>query len=231
MKIHINYAQGKFIESQKHCSATALQNGFDISKQYGLKDIDPQFIQDNLYTMSQSRGAGYWLWKPYIILKTLESMNDDDWLMYTDSGMYFVRNPWDMILSKKDEMGEMGIATFTSIETNKVWTKRDAFVLMGADTPEFTDVPHRMVSVFVCRKTPQSLMFVKEWLRYGKDPRIITDLPNTQRLPNYPEFKDHRWDQSILSILCTRYNTLLVNDDITQYSNPNPYLIHTRNPN
>lgn len=231
MKIHINYAQGGYIQSQRHCCSTALSCGFDISKPYGLHDIDSQFVQANMYTMSQPRGAGYWLWKPYLILKTLEMMSDEDWLMYTDSGMYFVRDPWDMIMSKQDQMGDMGVMTFTSIETNKVFTKRDTFVLMDADTPYFTDAPHRMASVFVCRKTPKCLDFVKEWLAYGMDPRIISDLPNTQGLPNYPEFKDHRHDQSIVSILCTKHNTLLVNEDLTQFSNPNPYMIHTRNPN
>ncbi len=230
-KIHINYAHGRYVQSQKYCCQTALENGFDISKPYGLQDLDNQFLQSNSYTMSQSRGAGYWLWKPYLILKTLESMSNDDWLMYTDSGMHFARNPWEMITSKADEMGEKGIATFASIATNKMFTKRDAFVLMDADTPLFTDAPHRMASVFVCRKTPFSLEFVREWLAYATDPRIITDLPNTQGLPNYPDFKDHRHDQSIMSILGTRHNTLLVEEDITQFSNPNPYLIHTRNPN
>ena len=230
MKIHINYAHGRYVESQKHCCTTALQNGFDVSRPYGIQDLDDQFLQANQYTMSQPRGAGYWLWKPYLILKTMESMSDDDWLMYTDSGMYFVRNPWDMILSKSDQIGDRGIATFASIATNKVFTKRDTFVLMGTDDPLYTDAPHRMASVFVCKKTPFSLQFVREWLKYALDPRIITDLPNTQGLPNYPEFKDHRHDQSIMSILGTQHDTLLVEEDITQFSNPTPYLIHTRNP-
>lgn len=35
---------------------------------------------------SNPRGYGYWLWKPYIILKQLELLNDGDILFYADCG-------------------------------------------------------------------------------------------------------------------------------------------------
>lgn len=39
-----------------------------------------KFIENN------KKGYGYWLWKPYIIKKTLEKMNDEDILLYLDCG-------------------------------------------------------------------------------------------------------------------------------------------------
>ena len=231
MKIHINYANGRYLQSQTKCSQTALQHGSDVSIPFGIKDLDDaDFVEKNRYTLSQARGAGYWLWKPYLIKKTLERMGNDDWLMYTDSGMYFVRNPWEWILTFEDQIGELGIATFGCCGLNRHFCKRDAFVLMNADEPKYVDNGHRMASVFVCKKTSLSLTFVEEWLKYASDVRIISDLPNTQGLPNYPEFKDHRHDQSIMSLLSIKYGTFVINEDITQFSNPNPYIIHTRNP-
>lgn len=32
------------------------------------------------------QGAGYWVWKPFIILKELEHLQDGDYLLYTDAG-------------------------------------------------------------------------------------------------------------------------------------------------
>lgn len=232
MKTHITYAHGRFLQSRKLCSDTALsKGGADVSFPLGLEHIDPKFIEDNSYIFSHSRGAGYWLWKPYLILKHLKEMKSTDWLMYTDSGMYFQKSPWDYILSNETNMGEKGIVTFGICATNKEYCKRDAFVLMGLDTPDFTDSPQRTASVFVCKKNDFSINFVEEWLRCSCDPRINTELPNTQRLPNYPEFIEHRWDQSIMSLLCQKYDTLVL-DDLTQWSGkPDPYMIHTRNPN
>jgi hypothetical protein len=233
MKIHFNYAHGRYLQSQQHCCKTALSvGGFDVSIPYGLKDLDPEFVSRNQYTLSQSRGAGYWIWKPYLIRKTIESMGENDWLMYTDSGMYFVRNPWEWIEPIADAIGEKGVLTFGMAWSNKQFCKRDAFVLMGMDELQYTEGKHRLASVFVCRKTPFSLAFVNEWLDWAQDPRILTDLPNTQGLPNYPEFSDHRHDQSIMSLLSIKHQTYVYADkDITQYSNPEDYCIfHTRNP-
>jgi hypothetical protein len=233
MKIHINYAQGRYTNSQRICCDTAISHGgFDRSIAYGLKDLDEEFKKENSYILSHARGAGYWLWKPYLILRHLKEMGSSDWLMYTDSGMYFQRSPWEWVHEAEDQMGDTGIMTFGWCGTQGMFTKRDCFVLMGMDTEEMRTANQRMASIFVCRKTPKCIDFVEEWLRYAKDPRIITDLPNTQRLPNYDEFKDHRHDQSIMSLLTWKHNTFVYSKkDITQYSNSvDPCIIHTRNP-
>jgi hypothetical protein len=231
MKIHINYAHGRYIGSQQHCCKTALgSGGFDRSIPHGMSDIDPAFIQSNQYTFSQPRGAGFWLWKPYLILKTMTAMATEDWLMYTDSGMYFVKNPWDYILANETQIGERGLVAFGKCGLNRQYTKRDTFVLMGLDEPKYTDSEQITAAVFVCRNTSFAVHFVQEWLRYATDPRILTDLPNTQRKQNYPEFRDHRHDQSIMSLMCIKHNVPVLSD-ITQFGMPNdPYMIHTRNP-
>ena len=109
MKVHINYAAGCYFASQRACGASALQNGFDRTIAYGLPDIDPAFLNANRFTFSQPRGAGYWLWKPYFILRTLITLDPGDWLMYTDSGMSFVRDPWPFIMPHEEKIGERGI--------------------------------------------------------------------------------------------------------------------------
>jgi hypothetical protein len=230
MKIHINYAHGRYLNSQKNCCSSALAlGGFDRSIAYRYENIDPEFVRQNSYIFSQPRGAGCWIWKPYLLSKTLESVQEGDWIMYTDSGMHFVRNPWEWIMSNEHLIGEKGIATFGTCNKNKVYCKRDAFVLMGLDEPEYTDSEQRTASIFLCKKTPFSVDFVARWLRWCCDPRILTDLPNTQGKPNYPEFLDHRHDQSVMSLMCIKDDVCLL-EDMTQFMNPNPFVLHTRNP-
>jgi hypothetical protein len=228
MRIHINYANNRYYKAQKRCSDTALQHGFDSSIQYKFEDLDPDFIKRNAWTLSCPRGAGFWIWKPYLILKTLQQMSKDDWLFYTDSGMYFVRNPWPYFLSNEDKMGEKGIMTFCTCNKNSTYCKRDTFILMGLDEDKYVNSDQRLASVFLCKKTQFSIDFVTEWLHYAQDPRIITDLQNMMGMPNYPNFEDHRHDQSIMSLLTHKYDTLVINEDLTQFSNSDPYIIHHR---
>ena len=36
------------------------------------------------------RGAGFWLWKPWLVLRQLQKMAEGELLLYTDAGMLFV---------------------------------------------------------------------------------------------------------------------------------------------
>lgn len=49
------------------------------------------------------------------------------------------------------------------------------------------------------------MAFLEEWLNYCTDERILTDISNRCGYDNYAEFKDHRHDQSVLSLLVLRH--------------------------
>ena len=73
-------------------------------------------------------------------------------------------------------------------------------------------------AVSLWTKNTNNINLLNEWLRYCRDPRIITDDPNMCGRPNFIEFKDHRHDQSILTILSIKYNFTLFRDP-TQWGN------------
>ena len=58
--------------------------------------------------------------------------------------------------------------------------------------------------------------FVREVLDAATDPRVLTDKLNTQGLENLPEFKDHRHDQAVLTIVAWHHR-LPRFPDPTQY--------------
>ena len=51
-KVLINYAQGRFVESQKLCARAALEiGGFDDVYSYGFDDIDESFKRKNWHEL------------------------------------------------------------------------------------------------------------------------------------------------------------------------------------
>ena len=48
------------------------------------------FYSENKAILDLARGAGYWLWKPFIISETLKEMEEGDCLIYSDSGIEVV---------------------------------------------------------------------------------------------------------------------------------------------
>ena len=202
-KYHINYAAGRYLKAQEYCSNSAKNFGFDEVFSFGPKDLDREFVQKNIGILQQQRGAGYWIWKPYFILKTLEKMNEGDLLAYSDSGSYYQSSPQPLIdLLHREEKGVLSFELKGLLE--KEYTKRDAFVLMGLDDPKYSESSQREATYIWLIKNEFTMSLIREYLEYAQDERIITDLPSQS--PNHAEFKDHRHDQSIWSLLCKKYD-------------------------
>jgi hypothetical protein len=218
MKKHlVNYSDKSHHNSQKENSNSALKfGGFDNVFSFNLQDLGDEFITENKSIMSQARGAGYWMWKPFVIKKALEMMGDNDILMYSDSGISFIKNIDELIDIMDMTEEKLLLFELEDIHPNKRWTKRDCFILMGLDKEEYLNQNQLLASYILMRKNDFVLNFVDEWLTYAKDYRIITDSPNECGLPNYPEFMDHRHDQSILSLLGRKYNIKNI-PDVSQY--------------
>lgn len=212
MILLINYANNVFRASQKLNSTTGKKVGlFDKVISYGPKDIEKSFFESNRKILSQKRGNGYWLWKPYFIKKSLELLNPGDFLFYCDSGSYFIR-PIRPLIEISLSTGQEIIAFELTYMKEKIWTKRDAFILMDCDSPKYSESWQRLTSFSLWKKSKFTMDFIDELLSYSQDERIITDLENQCECPNYPEFKEHRHDQSIFSLLTKKYNLEIFRD-------------------
>ncbi len=202
MNYLINYADVKYLSSQKLCTKSAYNNGIDKVFECNVSDLDNFFIHENRNILSQNRGAGYWLWKPYIILKYLKNINENDYLFYCDSGANFINNINDLInvfKNKKQEIMPFNICDQIEIK----WTKKDLLKYLDLDYPEIIYKPQINAAFQLIKKTDFSIKFYEEYLEYSKNPQLITDLPSNS--DNYPEFIEHRHDQSIFSLLCKKY--------------------------
>ena len=205
MNLLVNFATPNFQKAQQFNRKTAMQIGnFDQVFCANPSLIDAQFKQEHQIILNQNRGAGYWLWKPYFILSKLNELSEGDLLMYTDSASHFIHSAIPLFeLPKK--YGQ-DIIPFELELLESAWTKRDAFVYMDADAKGYIQSRQFLASFIVMRKSAFSIQFMKEYLHYCTNPNILTDLENICGLPNYPDFKSHRHDQSVFSLLCKKYD-------------------------
>lgn len=154
------------------------------------------------HILKHQRGAGYWLWKPFIILQELERLIENEILIYSDAGIEFIA-PLNIAPGDKD------ILLFDNGWPHVQWCKMDILnaILPGFHDPnpvrfesKFTQV---QASVIILRNTPQIRAFVKEWLLWCLIPGFVDDSPG--KLPNHPTFSENRHDQAILSTLAFKY--------------------------
>lgn len=200
----VSYANARFYQSQEKLSRSALRFGVDKVLAYREKDlIGTNFYNKNNEILQMKRGAGYWIWKPYFILQAMSKAKENDIVVYCDSGIEVIKplNPLFEICKQRN-----GIMLFrTHGQRNNKWTKRDCFLLMNCDSPEYWNAEQIMGSFSVYLNNDSNRAFVEEWLNYCCNKNIVTDIPNICGLENLPEFKEHRHDQSILSLLSVKY--------------------------
>lgn len=201
-KIHISFADGpKYYKENQNFLAEKYKNFGFVCKTYNRSGIEDFFINANEKILSNSIGNGYWLWKPYIILKELINMSDDDILLYTDCADDVISDPSEFI-SKILDMND-GILIVETEFKNIHYTKKDCFVIMDCDNEKYHNSFHMEAGICAFRKNKKSIKFVSEWLENCKNYDSICN--ETIVHENYPSFIAHRNDQSILTNLSIRY--------------------------
>lgn len=217
MKLHlVTYGCGttrrgrSFFETACILRDAAIEAGFDYATAYNA-DLyaGTDFARRNADLLTEWRGAGYWVWKPLVIRTALETIGDDDVLIYSDAGKLpagpITRPDRIAQLAKLAPEGFLSGVQLTGLRHDR-WTKRDCFVLMDADLDAYRMADQLMVGWSAWTKSPQCFDLLEKWQHFNEDRRIVTDDPNVMGLPNSPTFKEHRHDQSIYTNLVFALN-------------------------
>ena len=216
-KYIISYASTGYYDTQKRLVKSIVDKDIKIVTYTDKWLKKKKFYRDNCFILDQKRGAGYWLWKPFILLETFKLMNEGDVVIYCDADAVVLQSlsPLYDLCIKHDSI----MLFDNSVHLNKSWIKRDCYILMDADTPDFYNAAQAMGGFIVLKKNIKSEKFLTEWLDYASDYRISTDSENELGEPNLCEFIEHRHDQAILSILRLKWKIPLFRDP-SQFGNP-----------
>ncbi len=216
MNIVISFATERFKKSQIVLETESYKMGADKVINYDQNSLESSFIKENYNILKNPKGSGLWLWKPYLILKTLEQVNYGDKVLYCDAGI-FLKNNLNYLFNLSSI--EKDIILFQVHEKiNKNWTKKECFELMQCDNKNFFDNEQVCGAPQLYTKTNNSISFINELLNFCKKSIILdpTDLSKERE-----DFVDHRHDQSILTNLAIK-NNLEIFRDPSQFGNNFP---------
>lgn len=167
---------------------------------------------------SKTRGFGYWVWKPQVILQVLSQLSDGDILHYVDVGCHLNVAGRERLLQYFEIASESksGILVFQATRPepplhddgrdipkwiDRDWSKGDLIDHFDVrDNLEILDSPTIQSGTFFIRKNEATVKFITKWLQtYRDDFSFADDSPSKSE--NYENFKEHRHDQAIFSIL------------------------------
>lgn len=213
----VNFADVSFSTQQKYSSWSLRNIGkVDDIISYTPKDIKEYIESYPEFKKYYYKGYGNYFWKPYIIQKALEEVEENDFLIYMDSGTFILKN-LSPLFNYLNKIGK-DILVFESALIAKQWTKKDTFILMQADSSKYHNVCQLLAGYIVIKKTKKSLDFIEKYRSFCSDERIISDKKNVMGLPNDDSYKEHRHDQSVLTILAHQNKSLVqIEKDLSDY--------------
>ena len=134
-------------------------------------------------------------------------MKDGDILLYLDAGCEMPYENKEKLNILIEQVKTELLISSTNYQTEKRRSKRDLIRYLDCEDDKIIDSPQRQpgaVLYYVCKETRD---FVNEWYEIccSKNYHWLDDTPS--KIKNYPEFKGHRHDQSIFSLLSKKDKT------------------------
>jgi hypothetical protein len=156
------------------------------------------------------RGYGLWIWKPYIMLDAISRCDPDEYIIYLDAGVAPVADmsPWFA------QLGRSAINLFAPVPPRALrqWAKRECFVRMQADTPDYHGTAILSAGIQAYRNAPESRAFITELQQLMRDPRLLEDSSRAAGSQEDGSFVAHRHDQSILTLLAKLRGCLVLRE-------------------
>lgn len=184
-------------------------NFFDEIRVYQEDALDESFLETWRSVMKPCiRGFGYWCWKPYVILRTLESLPEGSTLLYCDVGCHFNLEGVNRLRYYYEELENdpLGIKAFPAYSSSigvqeRRWTKGDVFdYFCCRNNKAITETPQLASGHIFCKKSASTVQFMRDWYQAYLDNYSLID-DSESKSPNLSGFIENRHDQSIFSIL------------------------------
>ena len=193
------YSNNRFEQYRKNLCRQA-ETSFD-----GILEYTEEFLQGtDFYTQINPQDLyDSNLWKPYIILEALKSIDYNDVIFYLDCGDTF-RN--DLVTFLKIYFIHNDILLVDGAYPNEDWTKYDCFYLMFCDESKYRNVIQLENGILGFKKTEFNINLVKEWLIWCLNRKIVVKRIPSIHGKNSSNFQEHRGDQSVLTNLKVKYN-------------------------
>ena len=220
----VTFGDVKFTDALRRLEHEAVASGFfDTVSIVRPSDLGAAFWRRHgRFVSANTHGYGYWIWKPWILLKALRESAPGDFIVYLDAD-YKVDPAGAQLFSHYRQMAsesEVGLLAFQIERLEKHHTKGDMFRRL--DAWHLGDTPQVRGGRIVARNGPASVAFMEEWLSVVEDYRLLSDAPS--EVPNDPGFVAHRHDQSALSLLAKLRGAALLYAPDTDTGEPAPFV-------
>lgn len=241
MKIYfITYGSGQFLFSAKIISKKAESLNL-FSKVFVFSEDDLPLSIKSSPLFHYNKGGGFWLWKPYIIDKVLNEIEEGDIVVYSDAGnQLFNSDKWyeyfnlletyNSIFFQYKENYDYGWNKFNSKFNDspklKFWIKQSTvnhFTSLFSSDSAWLEQNKILAGLIFVKKNKESQDLIRNWKeKMLFFPQLVFDVFEDEKNNQIAGFAEHRHDQSIISSLVRYYekskNILVLDEEFETYN-------------
>lgn len=195
-RVAVTYASLDYRNAASVLGIECINLGFERFLLLTEDDLDSGFKDRNSETLKHSRGSGYWVWKPQVIIQSAKLSPLGAVIMYTDAGV-LPRMPADffsnLAYDSRIHVWETGNQKLVH------WTDERVLKSIGLPIEKYSN-PLVMGGVIVARNSSLLHNFLVEWSK-------LCEVSEYLRPDSFHDYRKtgnlvwHRHDQSLLSIL------------------------------
>lgn len=183
---------------------------FDFIRIMTEHDI-PEFIQKHKsFIDAAPKGYGLYIWKPKVILDTLEQMDDGDVLLYCDSGMKLNINglPRFREYIERINQSDCHLLVFSTNDSYvpQRFVKQDAIIPYF---PEFNDTErfrhYYYAGVMLLKKTDKTISLIRDYLELCEKEWLLTNL-ESGAYARVPNFQGQDTDNGLFNLCLAKHN-------------------------
>lgn len=211
----ITYSDCNYNNSKERLIKEAVNTKwFNSISSYGPEDLDIEFKNKFKDILDQKHGAGYWIWKPYVIKKKINEINDGDILIYLDAGCSINicgKERFDEYCEKLN-ISNSCIISFQMPHIEKQYTVKEIFDYFNLDyNGEIANTGQIVGGILIMKKNKDLINLIDLEMKLLYDnPLLFTNYYNKNQ---DSKFKDNRHDQSVFSIIRKINNPMIISDE------------------
>jgi len=196
----------------------ALESGFfdevDVLSYSDLPNNVTELFKPNPF--EEIRGFGFWAWKPQVIHEKIQTLMDGDVLVYLDAGSEINKRGAARFTYYLDFVARNDVLVFPTFHQHRFWTKPHH--ALRIETRDFFR-NQIWAGLIMLRVSETSRRIVSRWyeLAFQDSGSALTE--DVDKGEIYQQgFREHRFDQSILSHIIFSENVPVLDRDETHHS-------------
>lgn len=185
----------------------------------------PEYIEKHKDFITNNKpGYGLWIWKPKIIFDTLNKLNENDILVYSDAGMYLNKDGIERFKEYLTKLTDNKyIITFSTNDSYRAqqYVKNDAIM---SYYPEFNNKWSIAcyAGIMIIKKNIKSLQLINDWLLLCENYHFIDKSPSIIH-KDLPHYVGNDYDNGLFNLCLLKY------DDIVEKIYPDEINIYIGN--